>query len=700
MQDGRYLTEEEYVIQSYKNNFEKKIEGKIVIYGIGKNTKIILDNFDNAKIIGLMDECRAGEEIYGKRIITMDEVLKEGVKCIIIVARASNVNIIYRRIERQCQKNKINVYDINGNLLEHKNLEVNDYSKYDKINSAEIKRKIDMVDVISFDIFDTLIMRDLLYPKDIFNILDRVEGPDFHLKRVKTENTLYSQGLNPTLYEIYQRLAEGCSLDEELEVEKKHIICRKSMCQALEYARKQGKEIFFTSDMYMTASMLKEVLEGVGIQAEEDHIYVSCEHGTSKANGLFKILRKKVGQRKILHIGDNEEADIKGATRDGIDEVFYVPSALKMLEDSYAKFILKYDDVLENRICIGKMVSEVFNDPFLFSKTKGKMYIDQVELIGSIFVAPFVYRFYGWMLDKAFVHNIEDILLSSRDGWILYKIYNAFGERKYKQPKMHYFYISRSVAVLASLFNEDDVIRAGQLAFNGNVIEMMKTRFFLEDCDIKKMNYSSDEECIRLHKDVILEKSACLREKIKKYIMSKGDGWGNKVGFFDFVSSGTCQKGLKKITDFELIGLYVAHVNYSVHGMTEINVESMVDQTTYNIFQRGYNIFDNYFLLENIITSNEPTVVDFSDDGKPVLGVENRTVQQLEDLDKIQEAILKYASTIDMMPSDIAKTDIKFVDDMYGLLSDKYCIIATDYFRNQQLEDSFCNRKFKINVNE
>ena len=92
-------------------------QSKIAIYGVGKNTRIILESFDSDNIVGLMDEVRKGDIIYGKRVITVEEAAALGVDAIIIVARASNVKIIYRRIKDACIKHSIKVYDINGNIL-------------------------------------------------------------------------------------------------------------------------------------------------------------------------------------------------------------------------------------------------------------------------------------------------------------------------------------------------------------------------------------------------------------------------------------------------------------------------------------------------------------------------------------------------------------------------------------------------------
>jgi len=70
------LSEKEYVISAFKRNFSHFSNIPIAIYGIGKNTQYILDNFLDFNIVGLMDEARTGDIIYGKQIISFDEVLE------------------------------------------------------------------------------------------------------------------------------------------------------------------------------------------------------------------------------------------------------------------------------------------------------------------------------------------------------------------------------------------------------------------------------------------------------------------------------------------------------------------------------------------------------------------------------------------------------------------------------------------------
>lgn len=241
-------TDREYVVESFKNNFSKLLNEPIVIYGLGPNTQGVLEELPEFNIVGLMDAVRTGEVVFGKKVINIDQADELGVKNIVIIARASNVPIIYRRIAEICKEKNISVFDINGkqqSLMESKEELLKNYAD---ITEEKITAIISQNEVISFDVFDTLLMRDVLFPRDIFIILENKlcsEYGDvfknFAANRVVAEQELYLS-TNPTLEEIYHELAEKMNIpavkekdimNMELSIEKKHLLARKKCAEYL-----------------------------------------------------------------------------------------------------------------------------------------------------------------------------------------------------------------------------------------------------------------------------------------------------------------------------------------------------------------------------------------------------------------------------------------------------------------------------------
>lgn len=697
-----FSTEKEFVINTYSKHFGS-MQGAIVIYGIGKNTEIILDHFPESDIVGLMDATRTGETLFGKPVLSMEEVISMRVKNIIIVARASNVKIIYRRFAKQAKENGINVYDINGNRIDIETGQSGDkpfpYAKYENITDTALKSAIDKADVISFDVFDTLIARRVLYPGDIFELI----GIEFSKKRIEAEHSFYAVGEIPNIYDIYEKMGESDSADKEIETEIQHIILKPKMAEMLNYARNSGKQVLLTSDMYLPKEIIHKILSNLSIDFPMENIIVSCDYKVSKYNGLYDVIKKIANGGKILHIGDNQEADIDCAVKYGIDDTFYAPNAITMLEDCFGEKLLCFANSLQNRIVIGNFVAQMLNDPFLYVESQGRFFLSTNYEMSYAFFAPLVMRIFGYLTEQAEKLNLDVILLSARDGWILEKMYDICKD-KYSLPEMIYFYTSRNAAVIASLYNEEDIIRAVNLGYSGAPSELLKIRFLLKDnMLLEKLPNETDREYVLRHKDIILSIAEKQRYNYKKYISTLNIKPNSRAGFFDFVSVGTCLLSLSKVVDFQLFGLFVGAPKINYYPVDTMFVETMSIETMfvekYNVFQTANSILDNYLLFENILTSFEPSLQGFDNDGKPVFCDESRDEANFSVLREVQAAIIDYFTNIGLSISDMAKVDCEVICCIFEFLSSKYSLLQTDYFENEKLYDGFCNREFALERN-
>ena len=697
------VDEANFVEEMFRKNFSK--EENLVIYGLGNNTRNVINRCPEYKIVGLMDRNRTGEMEWGKKILSLEEVNHLGVKKILIIATSANVPVIYRRIAEKCKEYNILVYDINGNLqsiVENK-YEVDPF--YSSHGFDEAKKAIDSCDVVSFDVFDTLLVRDLLYPTDVFELVEERINTllplDFKYStiRIKAEMELYKSG-NPRIEDIYDKIKENTGVAHrtvsklmimEVEEEKKHIFARRKMIDLVRYAHCKGKTVCCTSDMYLSKSIIKELLTECGFDDVFDDYYVSCEYGKSKNNGLFEVVKEKYKDKRILHIGDNYDADIKSADLCKIDRIFQVASPLKMLSDSSMCHLLNYDGDLYERSEIGRLISHLFNDPFLFAKTEGKCCVNDNYTLGYFFIEPIIASFVEWMINLCKEDGINSLLLGSRDGFIIQKVLEIRGQYIKNNLNFSYFYASRYACTLAGLRNKEDVIYAYKMAFDGSPDEMLKKRFGLSDDEIEKNDMDqSDESYLDRYIPLILKKSHGYREYYRRYIENCGVQ-GAKVGFFDFVSSGTCQLWLENIwPEFDWNGYYFVR-----------NLDPYKEKLKINsFFKPGYvsekqsKLFRNYIFMENIMTSYEPTVHGFTYEGKVVFEEHNQNKTDQKKLSQVHQGILDaYRSRI---LNNLRFPGRDMADDILDLLNPKYSVIDADFFENNTLFDEFCNRSFDL----
>lgn len=208
---------------------------------------------------------------------------------------------------------KVPIYYLNGEMaVEEKDEESAD--SYWGRSYHELKEMIGKQDIISFDIFDTLVMRKVMLPMDVFRLVEicldkkRQDKTDFMTIRKKASGSL----LNPTLDEIYLKMSDltGKSQEEmerwkkaEIDMEDKLLTFREDMVHLCKEVMAE-KEVYFISDMYYSSERLQDILWKIcRIHVDKSRIIVSCEQRKTKQEGsLWEYYRKNIVGEKRHYI--------------------------------------------------------------------------------------------------------------------------------------------------------------------------------------------------------------------------------------------------------------------------------------------------------------------------------------------------------------------------------------------------------------
>lgn len=187
---------------------------------------------------------------------------------------------------------------------------------------------LDDIQIVSFDIFDTLIIREYLFPTDLFAYVPGKMNLEFKKKRIYAE--MCARKMNDDLEDvnmemIYDLMPPETHMFKELELKLEKISCseRSEIKEIYEYVKCKNKKIICISDMYLDSSVIREIIEHNGYQLDE--IFVSNEYNKSKSSGtLFEEVIKhfKISPQSICHIGDNFKSDIQNANRYGLRTFF------------------------------------------------------------------------------------------------------------------------------------------------------------------------------------------------------------------------------------------------------------------------------------------------------------------------------------------------------------------------------------------
>ncbi len=178
------------------------------------------------------------------------------------------------------------------------------------------------IKVISFDAFDTLVMR-ILKPEDLYQCIEKylvnTKGErfkDFAKKRVRAECQLKNRSDSYTLDEIYSTTEYSIEEQHELskterEFEINNIVEKPEGKRLYREVLDTSKTIVCTSDMYLDAKTIEAVLNKCGYN-EIFKVYVSCENGKTKRTGeLFSVVCRdlKIEYKELVHIGDSIRSD-------------------------------------------------------------------------------------------------------------------------------------------------------------------------------------------------------------------------------------------------------------------------------------------------------------------------------------------------------------------------------------------------------
>lgn len=592
--------EQQKTVEIFRTHLLDWQQEKIVLYGTGINAEAVVKSCPEYQIVGLMDAAKTGEVLWGLTVLSEKEILEKGIRCIVVVARPAVLSVIYKRIQIWSEENKIFVCDIYGNSLADRIKDRKRASPYFEISYDMLLEKIRKHEVISFDIFDTLLTRNVYEPRDVFSLLD-IETRDklsfrFSRERIKAERELLLKG-EPNIYQIYNLIKEQQCLsvektqnllENEIEKEKEVLLVRYKIWECFQYCLVEKKKIYLVSDMYFTKKILEEILTGLGIDGYEE-ILVSCEYGCSKQNGLFEILKEKIGEHSWLHIGDNHEADYLAAQKSGGD-VFEILSPVRMMELSTYYTLLADIKSTEERVMIGMLAAKVFNDPFKLYRSDGKPRINNLFNFGYVFIAPAIVSFMLWLFSVLEEEKNSLLIFSARDGWLLQKIYHIFQENCHmvNLPEDVYLLISRKAVCIAAENN---------------------------GCEEERYNYLNYLKSLKL-------------ENYKK------------IYFFDFMSRGTCQSRLEDIIGRKLQGVYFQKSLSGDEKKDSIQVLSFYKEKS--ALEKDLRIFAMCDFLECILTSPVPSFCGIDCSGNPVYEKEQRSAEQIESIEKIHEGILNY----------------------------------------------------------
>lgn len=657
---------------------------KIALYGLGTETmRAVADLENDFEIVGLLDGFREDGEMYGQAVISFDDAVKSGAELIIVVARPGSCKAITKRIGGMCRENGIALYDVRGKDLLETAEAAYDFSNVKGESKAALMKKIEEAGIVSFDLFDTLITRKVYSYTDIFELADcewKMRGiciPDFAKLRLAAEKELSKTGA-PTLEAIYAHVLrkvggsfvmESQLAEMEWEIDFKTMVPRDEVCGIFRDVIASGKRVAITTDSYYRKSQIEQILDRFSLKGYE-RLIVSCEYGKSKMQGLFSEAHS-MGGGKVLHIGDDRTADIEAAEKKGF-LTYHLFSGADLLDSLGGAGIEDSVSSLSDRVKAGLFISRLFNSPFQFEEEGGMVSVADAAGIGYLFCAPIITDFVTWLQKRIKNQAFKQILFCARDGYLVGRLYRKADE----DTKSIYFLTSRTAAIRAGVESEGDIAYVDSMKFSGSPEEALKVRFGIDKRAAE--GHMRDE--------LILDRAGSRKLNYRRYIEKLGL-LDEKVAMFDFVAKGTVQLYLGRLLYQSMKGFYFLQLEPEFMADKGLDIEPFYSDEEKN----GSAVFDNYYILETVLTSPYPQAEEFDGNGIPGFDGETRSDRDIRCIERVQVGIEQYFDDYIRLLPEGERRENKKLDEALLSLVNKVRILD-EGFLALAVEDPFFGR--------
>jgi len=465
------------------------------------------------------------------------------------------------------------------------------------MDTNAIKDVMNGYDIISFDIFDTLLIRPYVRPDDLFKHMESaLEIRGFAAERTSAERRARHKVCEEiTLDEIYDEITEEYRhlKETEMEYERTVLTCNPDAKRLYDHAAELRKKIILISDMYLPSAFLKDVLRTKGYTGDPE-LFVSCEHRKNKHSGdLYHhvLTALDVKPERMLHIGDNKHSDHN------------VPEGLGIHSVLYEKIIYRY--FRNNRKAKTFYSSKKdFERSVLVSMDAIKWINDHVDGVENEYWYRFAYRFGGpiaSMFADFVASNVDNelLLFIARDGYNLKKVYDIM----FPDSDNVYVYAPRLYNIA---FGDGDEDRK---------YEIHLVNYFSHVPEVKAL---ISGEVTKKNAVAIIEKNRELFERLKKEaaetfsryingIVGSRDVCIADVTTIRFSSQRLIQRTIKKY----VMGLYYTKLpKYEGFKCKHFNEPMFHNWTNVN-------------LSEFLMSSSEFPVIGLSDKGEPIHQTDN-----------------------------------------------------------------------------
>lgn len=440
-----------------------------------------------------------------------------------------------------------------------------------KIDVEAIYKQVAPFQYVSFDIFDTLIKRNVKTPKDIFSIIEMRYGDGFASKRISAEKQSRENCPNEEvtlkdIYNYYPTEDKDGLMKLELNTELASIVANIPMIEVYNRSIEDGKTVFITTDMYWPEEAILKLLETVGVRNYKALYLSSKEQKTKKTGTLFTklLFEQGIQASKLVHIGDHKKSDYEIPCSLGISAV-KIPTKVEGV-----KFKHKSEGIQNNYL-----------NSFIKNTYPGNT--DPYYAFGYTQFGKLLWGYSHWIHQMAVKEDIHELYFFARDGWIMKRAYDTCISDS--DVKTHYLEVSRRSLRVPILWRNFDYDKVLSMVVNAKLVSIASV-FDGVGLDIK--DYSDKLQEFHIDKDTVYDRTTIMEDKnlkallmvLKDTIISNSkleyealssylelEGVNGKIAVIDIGYAGSMQRYLQQALstlhiEHEITGFYLAVAEY------------------------------------------------------------------------------------------------------------------------------------------
>jgi FMN phosphatase YigB (HAD superfamily) len=585
------------------------------------------------------------------------------------------------------------------------------------------------VDLVSFDLFDTLVSRPARRPDAVLKLVEHRISSEagrpipLFVERRAAENRVrarkHHQG-DVNLSEIYTELAATGPIPGDV-VARAHALekridlgalrPRTEVIAVLEAAHALGKRIVLMTDTYYEEADIRAILSGAGIADRFAALYVSNAVGARKDRGdLWRHVEEAeaVPRARWLHVGDNEHSDIQAACDRRIPYL-HVAHPAKILAQS--GFVRDEGDLARtwpSDLVVGHAMLALGRNPFLGRATSPYLSLGSSREIGYAVFGPLMLVFMSWLIRHEALARVERLYFLAREGDVLVRIYRLIRERYGWDhlPEGRYFHVSRQTAIAAALaqeFRPELVTAAGR--YVGTVQGLLWNRAGFT----APAHLQLDRVAVRLPGDVeVVERimtdlepeiavhAADMQRRLLAYARQEGLDPDVACGVVDVGYSATIQRMMQTALGRPLVGFYLAALDKanavaaeggSAFGCLCENVATLT---------ASMPALNHSLSVEAFLTAAHGQVVGYDTAGdrvEPLFKADPRTPEEHAILAELHAGAEQYViETLDLYGPELLRAEIPLMapQEFLRLLMEGAIATPSEPIRKLGVEDDFC----------